>query len=190
MRQGAQPVLAGPGGLVIRPWTAADAPAVLAAYSDPAISWWHRRSVESLAEAEQLIAGWTQTWHEETAGNWAVTGGADAAVLGRLVLRVDFEFGQAECGYWVLPAARGAGVASRALPAVSDWALDDLGVHRIELVHSVANQASCQVANKAGYLLEGTMRSASLHSDGWHDMHLHARTAGQAGPDEGGAASL
>jgi [ribosomal protein S5]-alanine N-acetyltransferase len=96
--------------------------------------------------------------------------------------------GQGECGYWVLPAARGTGVAPRAVQAVTRWALDDLGVHRIELVHSVANPASCQVASKAGYLLEGTMRSASLHADGWHDMHLHARTAGQAGPDQGGPA--
>jgi RimJ/RimL family protein N-acetyltransferase len=190
MRDYDQPVLPGPGGLVLRPWRPADAPALLAAFSDPAISWWHRRSVDSLAEAEQLIAGWTQAWHEETAGQWAVTGGTDAAVLGRVVLRVDFEFGQAECGYWVLPAARGTGVASRAVLALSDWALHDLGVHRIELIHSVANLASCQVANKAGYLLEGTKRSASLHADGWHDMHLHARTAGQPGPDTAGATSL
>jgi hypothetical protein len=26
--------------------------------------------------------------------------------------------------------------------------------------------------------LEGTKRSAILHPDGWHDMHLHARVRG------------
>lgn len=25
-----------------------------------------------------------------------------------------------------------------------------------------------------GFTLEGTMRSALLHEDGWHDEHLHA----------------
>jgi RimJ/RimL family protein N-acetyltransferase len=37
------------------------------------------------------------------------------------------------------------------------------------------NAESCQVALKAGFALEGTARSALLHTDGWHDMHVHAR---------------
>jgi RimJ/RimL family protein N-acetyltransferase len=35
-------------------------------------------------------------------------------------------------------------------------------------------QASCRAAEKAGYPAEGTRRSAALHPDGWHDMHVHA----------------
>ncbi|MBT2467364.1 GNAT family N-acetyltransferase [Streptomyces sp. ISL-66] len=46
---------------------------------------------------------------------------------------------------------------------------------RIARYHSAANPASCRVATKAGYPLEGTMRGALLHVDGWHDEHLHAR---------------
>jgi hypothetical protein len=34
------------------------------------------------------------------------------------------------------------------------------------------------VAVKAGFLLEGIKRSAAVHSDGRHDMHLHARFRG------------
>ena len=75
----------------------------------------------------------------------------------------------------MLPAARGRNVAARALGALTEWAFSKLGLHRIELVHSVANQASCRVADKAGYLAEGTKRQQTLHADGWHDMHLHAR---------------
>jgi ribosomal-protein-alanine N-acetyltransferase len=55
-------------------------------------------------------------------------------------------------------------------------ALDDRdGFHRLELTHSLANAASCRVAHKVGYRLEGTLRQHGLHADGWHDMHLHAR---------------
>jgi RimJ/RimL family protein N-acetyltransferase len=43
------------------------------------------------------------------------------------------------------------------------------------LDHSTRNHASCRVATKSGYLLEGTKRSAAVHDDGRHDMHLHAR---------------
>src|SRR5262249_1458548 len=49
------------------------------------------------------------------------------------------------------------------------------GFHRLDLEHSTRNLTSCKVATKSGYLLEGTKRSARLHDDGWHDMHLHAR---------------
>jgi RimJ/RimL family protein N-acetyltransferase len=83
----------------------------------------------------------------------------------------------------VLPAARGTGVAARAVGALVGWALGDVGLHRLELVHAVANTASCRVAGKAGYALEGTLRSAMLHADGWHDMHLHARVNGDPGGD-------
>ena len=52
---------------------------------------------------------------------------------------------------------------------------EHVGLHRIELHHATGNAASCRVADKAGYALEGTMRQRTLHADGWHDMHLHAR---------------
>ncbi|WP_297548795.1 GNAT family protein [Amycolatopsis sp.] len=52
------------------------------------------------------------------------------------------------------------------------------GLHRLDIQHSVANSASCRVAEKAGFTYEGTLRSSALHTDGWHDMHLHARVQG------------
>ena len=88
---------------------------------------------------------------------------------------LNLDDGVAGCGYWVLPAARGAGVASSALTALSAWALGEAGFHRLHVSHSTRNAASCRVAVKAGFLLEGTKRSDALHTDGRHDMHLHAR---------------
>ncbi|MFG1696802.1 GNAT family N-acetyltransferase [Nonomuraea sp. NPDC049309] len=65
---------------------------------------------------------------------------------------------------------------ARALTAPTGWALGAIGFHRPELEHSTRNAASCRVAAKRGYLLEGTKRSAAVHDDGRHDMHLHAPT--------------
>jgi RimJ/RimL family protein N-acetyltransferase len=166
------------GDLLLRPWTAADADALLTAYADPAIQRWHARTIESRQEAEDLIAHYNHGWQKETAASWAIT---DPAVLGRVAFRIiDLDEGTAEIAYWVTAAARGRGAASRAVIALTQWALDDLGLHRLDLQHAVANTASCRVADKAGYAHEGTLRSAVLHADGWHDMHLHARIAGDA----------
>jgi len=182
-----QPVLTA-GGLLLRPWASTDADALMAAFTDPAIQRWHARTVETRPEAQAMIARYNREWRAEAGAHWAITGssgtgssGTGAALLGRVALRtIDLEEGIAEIAYWVAPAARGQGAATRAAAALSRWALGDLGLHRIELEHAVANTASCQVAARAGFAYEGTRRSAALHADGWHDMHLHARVQGDA----------
>jgi RimJ/RimL family protein N-acetyltransferase len=167
-------VLAAAGGLLLRPWADIDAPVFLAAYQDPSIRRWHTRRPRSEDEVRAWFEQYRGDWTREIGGHWAVTGGGQ--VLGRLALRgLDFDDGVADCAYWVLPAARGAGVASRALTALSVWALGEIGFHRLELDHSTRNDASCRVAVKCGFRLEGTKRSAAVHDDGRHDMHLHAR---------------
>ncbi|MBB5874079.1 RimJ/RimL family protein N-acetyltransferase [Allocatelliglobosispora scoriae] len=171
-----QPVLAAGGGVLLRPWEAADAPVFLAAYQDPAIQRWHTRRPVSEAQVHEWFDDYRRDWAREKAAHWAITGDDSGEVLGRLAMRgIDLDDGVAGCAYWVLPAARGTGVATRALTAVSRWALEQIGFHRLELDHSTRNEASCRVAVKSGYLLEGTKRSAAVHADGRHDMHLHAR---------------
>ncbi len=170
----AQPVLT-VDELTLRPWTAADAPGIVAAYGDPGIQRWHTRWM-TRSEAEQWVATAGRSWAVETAASWAVA--TSGELVGRMSLRsVDLEEGLAEIGYWVMPTARRCGIAWRALVAVSEWAIHDLGLHRLELAHSTENQPSCGVAQKAGYPLESTQRSQALHEDGWHDMHLHVRLA-------------
>jgi [ribosomal protein S5]-alanine N-acetyltransferase len=53
-----------------------------------------------------------------------------------------------------------------------------LGLHRVQLQHAVDNAASCRVATKAGFALEGTQRGSCLLAEGFVDEHLHARVAG------------
>ena len=60
--------------------------------------------------------------------------------------------GLATAGYAVLPAARGAGRASDALRALTDFAWTRPGVHRVELHVEPWNVASCRVAERVGYV--------------------------------------
>ncbi|MGN5381594.1 GNAT family N-acetyltransferase [Streptomyces sp. MUSC 14] len=173
-----QPVLALPGGLQLRPWHLDDADTLLTAAEDPAIRRWNRFAVGSRAEAHARIERMHARWRAETSAVWAVAG-PDGPAVGLCAWGdIDLHAGSAEIVYWLLPAARGGGIAVEATRRLSRWALDDLGLHRLRLCHSVANPASCRVAEKAGYTYEGTQRSALLHADGWHDQHLHARVAG------------
>jgi RimJ/RimL family protein N-acetyltransferase len=169
-----QPVL-DLGDLLVRPWAVEDARDLAQAYSDKLIRHWHVRSM-TIEEA----AAWVVARHRrralESGADWAVT--REGSVLGRVGLRtLDLGEGLAEVAYWVTPAARGRGVAGRAVDALAIWALDVVGLHRLDLRHSVRNVASCRVAVRCGFVVEGTARSSAQHADGWHDMHLHARLA-------------
>lgn len=163
------------GELRIRPWEASDAISIVMAYRDTAIQQWHVRTV-TLDEATTMIETTHLEWQAESRIDWAVADANDH-VLGRVALNhVDRYEGAAEFAYWTLPAARGRGSAVRSVSAVSSWAFG-IGFHRLTLRHSVRNEASCRVAQKAGFDYEGTQRQEGRHADGWHDMHLHARLA-------------
>jgi RimJ/RimL family protein N-acetyltransferase len=165
------------GDLILRPWRHDDVPALVAAMADPAIQRWHVRSLTEV-EARDWIDQWTDRWAAETGVGWAITDGGEA--VGQIALRtLNLIDGVATISYWVAPAARGRGAAPRSLSAISAWSFDELGLHRLELNHSTLNHASCRVAEKAGFAAEGTERSSALHADGWHDMHHHARIAGE-----------
>lgn len=169
-----QPILSR-DGLVLRPFAVADAPALVAAYSEPSIQQWHVASLTD-AEAAEWIAARPEHWRAEELVNWAIT--VDLNIVGRIGLKaIDFDQGTAEITYWVLPKHRRNGYATRAVTVVTDWAFNDIGLHRLELTHSTQNAPSCRVAESSGYRLEGTKRLSGRHADGWHDMHLHALIA-------------
>lgn len=170
-----QPVLA-VDELVIRPWQQPDVDAVVSAFTDPAIRRWHVRAMTH-DQARDWIRSWAEQWAAGSGADWAVTN--DDGVVGHVGFRQIYpRDASAGISYWTLPWARGRGVAVRAAVAASAWMLGHGGLHRIQLTHSTLNDASCRVAVKAGFVSEGVARSSGLHADGWHDMHVHARIAG------------
>lgn len=169
---GAQPTLRG-AAVLLRPWTDADAAVIRAVYQDPDIQRWHVRDVVSEAEARELIARWRAGWREGDGPQWAVV--VEGVVAGRVGLRnMSPADGVAAIAYWTVPGWRGRGVTPAAVETVTEWAFG-VGFHRLEVSHSVRNLPSCRAAVKAGFVPEGVKRSAGLHADGWHDMHVHVR---------------
>jgi ribosomal-protein-alanine N-acetyltransferase len=171
-----QPTLAADDGVLLRPWSVGDAQAVMDAYRDEAIQRWHVRRADSLTETLEWIAGWQGDWAAETGAHWAVVEGESDILLGRAALKhLRFADGTAEVAYWTVPAARGKGVCPRAVDTMASWAFEVAGFHRLDLEHAMGNAASCRVAGKTGFAVEGMRRSAWLLADGRHDVHAHAR---------------
>jgi ribosomal-protein-alanine N-acetyltransferase len=171
-----QPTLTAGSGVLLRPWSLGDAQAVMDAYQDEAIQRWHVRRADSLAETREWIAGWRGDWAVEAGAHWAVAEADSDVLLGRAALKhLKFADGTADVAYWTVPAARGQNVCPRAVEAMASWAFEVAGFHRLELEHAVGNTASCRVAEKTGFAVEGVRRSAWLLVDGRHAVHAHAR---------------
>jgi RimJ/RimL family protein N-acetyltransferase len=169
------------GRLLLRPPRRSEAVAALALLTDPDTRQWNPAPL-----VVDVVSA--RDWCDRGA-DWAAGGHAtfsivdatdpDGAFLGNVsVYELDLEAAAASVGYRFAPAHRGRGVATTALRTVTAWAFRDVRLFRMQLFHAVDNPASCAVACKAGYLLEGTLRSGSSYGDGLrHDEHLHARLA-------------
>ncbi|MFD9483082.1 GNAT family N-acetyltransferase [Streptomyces sp. NPDC059991] len=169
--------------LVLRPWCPDDIPELIEAYKDPAL----RRGASGPLESEDDVLRWMrmqeQGWEAGDRLGFAVLEGGQGEAPSRLVGNVVLKgvaAGQpaAEVGYWTAAAARGRGVAPRALEVLTSWAFDTFGadgLERLELLHQVDNAASCRVAEKCGYAFDRILPSwpPTYPLDG----HLHIKAA-------------
>jgi [ribosomal protein S5]-alanine N-acetyltransferase len=94
------------------------------------------------------------------------------------IVDLDLDARQGEIGYLVVEEARGQGTAGRALRLVTDWALGDLGLARVELLIDVENAPSIRVAERAGYRREGVLRSLHLEGNRRADMAVYSLLPG------------
>lgn len=171
------------GRLVLRPPSPRLAPELLAMAEDPELARWNRID----ARDEQSALAWlvrAADWSSGEHATFAILDATSGRLLGNTsVFHVDRTMRDAEIGYRVAAWARGEGVATQAVRAITAWAYETLDLHRISLFHAIENAASCRVAEKSGYRLEGALRSSHVYGDGErHDEHQHARLVTDPAP--------
>ncbi|MEU1183552.1 GNAT family N-acetyltransferase [Streptomyces sp. NPDC005820] len=160
--------------LALRPWRPADVPALLDALRDPVLRRWTGHRVDDEAEGARWIESQREGWASGRRFCFAVVeerpveerpaGETGDRLVGQVVLKTAGPGAPtAEVGYWTAAGARGRGVAPRALLTLTEWACATFaptGLGRLELLHQVDNEASCRVAEKTGYVLDGVLPAA------------------------------
>jgi len=181
---GSAPAVLTGRSVVLRPWRPSDEAYLRSAFDDPLIRRWSPLPL-SADDAPSVVRARMEVSAAEPPA-WVVTDATSGATVGDVSFRWIYPWLRiAAIGYVVLAPARGRGVASEAVRLASAYVLGSLGWPRLELHHAVANAASCRVAARAGFALEGTMRQALRYADGtWADEHLHARLATDPPPRE------
>jgi RimJ/RimL family protein N-acetyltransferase len=170
-----EPVELRAGDLLLRRWGEDDVDAYWAALESPGGRLWHGSTLGTCDDVAAALAR-RRDWSTGDHASWAAAG-PDGGLLGSISLhRIDREQDDGEVGYWIAPAARGRGLAPRAVDMVCRWAFAELGLYRIQLFHAVENTASGRVAAKAGFTPEGRLRQSYRYGDGLrHDELLWAR---------------
>ncbi|MFJ9713052.1 GNAT family N-acetyltransferase [Streptomyces sp. NPDC101234] len=145
--------------LILRAVGPQDTEAVYAAVQDPDIQRWTTIPSPYLPEhargfTEQLVPdGWSEG-SMFTFGIFLPTG----ELAGMLALTMR-SLGAAEVGFWTAKEHRGRGYTTEATLTAARWAFTQMAIDRVEWRAEVGNGASRAVAERAGFTIEGTLRS-------------------------------
>jgi RimJ/RimL family protein N-acetyltransferase len=152
--------------VVLRDWRDSDAPALAAVCGEwdvcvfTSVPWTYS-DADALAWIERQR-------HKRAAGTvlaLAIQGRDDDRALGNVNLAGLDDDREAAIGYWLVPEARGQGLATAAASLLIDWSLETLPLERIELAILPENQASQRVAARLGATTEG-IRTQSHEAEG------------------------
>lgn len=167
--------------VALRPWSADDAPALLdAVRSSPDLA--RQLGGESLADVASCRR-FIEAHLASGNGSHAFAITASGVAVGNVgVSHVDPRHGTAWTFYWLAAGQRGRGLTTRALATVASWSFADLDVFRLELGHRVNNPASCRVASRAGFVVEGVERAKLRYGAERFDVETHARLATDPAP--------
>ena len=180
---------------MLRPWRVTDAGDLL-------------RAVQSADDLDVQVGGTlasesdARRWLEFAGAGWSETRPnyrffaivSDGVAVGNVGIgSIDWAHRNGWFSYWLADAVdgaslRGQGITTRSCTAVANWALSDFGLFRLELGHRTNNPASCVVATKAGFVVEGLERQKLQYGDERFDVETHARLATDPVPPEDGVA--
>ncbi|WP_444685741.1 GNAT family N-acetyltransferase [Alkalicoccus luteus] len=83
--------------------------------------------------------------------------------------RIDTTNGVASVGYWLAAEFQGNGIMTRTVKALTDFALKELSMNKVEVRVADNNRASRAVPERLGFIEEGTIREAENLQSGMVD---------------------
>lgn len=161
----------------IRPWRESDAPALARALDDAAI---HANLRDGLplpyteADALEFIRAMLAAAPGSVYAFAVEVDGEAAGSIG-IYRQQNIHGRTAELGYYLAQAHWGRGIMSAAVRAACEEVFAHSDILRIFAEPFAENAASCRLLEKAGFLLEGTMRKNAVKNGRVLDMRLYAR---------------
>ena len=115
---------------------------------------WIAHEPLGIGQRRELIGQWGGDWDARRDFTMGIFDGT--ILVGGTGLHLRGGPGCAEIGYWVRADRAGYGIATRIVVALDGVARRMPGILRVEIRHDEANIPSGRVAEKAGFVMEGT----------------------------------
>ena len=100
------------------------------------------------------------------AGIWS--GGSFVGTVG--FLPVQWPNRLAEIGYWLAPNAQGRGIMTAAARVMTEHALVEMGLNRLQIRCAAGNVRSQAIPRRLGFAEEGVTRQGQLLHGAYHDL--------------------
>ena len=160
--------------IIVRDWKMDDVPS-LVKYADNRKIWQNLRDgfphPYTVSDAENFI---TRVNSSDPRTAFAIATDSEAIGSIGMLPGVDVHRFTAEMGYWIAEPFWGKGIMTEAVRLFIEWAFSDFDLHRISAMPYASNIASHRVLEKAGFLLEGIIRSGAYKDGNIVDMFLYS----------------
>ena len=170
------------GNILIRPFCAEDIQAVFEAVREsinevaPWLPWCHQDY--QIEETTEFILSREEAWKNDTDYGFGIFDAQTGKFLGGVGLsQVNRAHQMVNLGYWVRTSCAGRGVASSAARLAARFALEELKLHRVEILAATGNHASQRVAEKTGAMREGVLRKRLFVKGQMQDAVLYSLIA-------------
>jgi RimJ/RimL family protein N-acetyltransferase len=106
---------------------------------------------------------------------------SDGAFVGNSGMHhIDWSVPKFEIGYWIRTSFQGQGYMTEAVNGIAAFAFDTLRAERLEIRCDSRNRRSAAVAERAGFTLDGHLRSDSIANDGTlRDTLIYGKIRGE-----------
>ena len=160
---------------VIRPWDRGDADALLK-YADNRKIWLNLRDAFPHPYTEASAQAFLDIVERQNPATFFAIATRDEAIgaIG-IMLKQDVHRLTAEMGYWLAEPYWGRGIMTGTVARFTDFCFESFGLVRIYAEPYATNSASCRVLEKAGFVLEGRLRSNVIKDGQILDEFLYAR---------------
>jgi [ribosomal protein S5]-alanine N-acetyltransferase len=157
--------------LVLRETVDADAAAIHAIFSDPAVTrHYNLQTFTDVDEARQLVQRRRERFETGHSIRWGIALEDGAQLIGSCGLIFDAEHAKAELGYEIGSAYWNRGYAGEALRAVLAYAFATLALRQIVAHVMPGNDASKHLLQKLGFVSEGMIEKAGFWNEQHHDL--------------------
>jgi RimJ/RimL family protein N-acetyltransferase len=162
--------------VLLRPVTAADAPALVASMADPEVQrFTGTRPTGDPERRLEKAEEWYRTRADHTDRlDLAIVERATGEYAGEAVL-TDLDAENHSCSFRIALASSrlfGRGYGTEATRLLLGHAFDTVGLHRVDLEVFAFNSRARHVYEKVGFVWEGTKRQALYWDGEWIDVHV------------------